>query len=102
MNSYLHGENFLSPVDEIPKGKRVKTKIIGHSETGHHHVLEGTKFEITEFEKQLYVEVFEDTPLKHNKSFDIHETLTIKPGKYRVTRKQEYDPFGKVMRNVWD
>lgn len=38
----MHGENFLVPVDSLPAGEVTKTKlyIAGHSETGHHHVLE--------------------------------------------------------------
>ena len=47
----LHGENAIVPVSKMPSGKTEKhtTYIVGHSETGHHHVLEaekGTDFDI--------------------------------------------------------
>lgn len=37
-----HGEILLQPVDQLPKGKVEKhtSFIVGHSETGHHHVVE--------------------------------------------------------------
>lgn len=104
MKSYLHGENFLEPVDKMPKGsKKFKQYIIGHSETGHHHTLKSkTEFEVTEFEKDLYVQIFEPTDLVHEKTFDVHETLTVEPGIYKVHHKTEYNPFTKVIEKVWD
>lgn len=37
-----HGEILLVPVDKIPEGKSSEytSYVAGHSETGHHHVLE--------------------------------------------------------------
>lgn len=101
----FHGENFFLPVDKIPKGETTKHKafIAGHSETGHHHTVKSnTEFEVTQFEKYLYVQVFEPARVEHQKSFDVHETLTLEPGKYKVPKKTEYDPFAKVIRQVWD
>lgn len=101
----MHGENFLEPVDAMPKGavSEHASYIVGHSETGHHHILEGkTKFQVTEFEKKTYLQLFEPAQLVHKKTFDVHETLTVEPGTYRITHKTEYDPFQKVVRKVWD
>lgn len=101
----IHGENILKPVDKLPKGKKTLTKkhIVGHSETGHHHVLESRyNYAVIESGGETYLQLFEDAELKHQKSHDIHETLNVKSGIYKVYRAKEYDPFQKVMREVWD
>lgn len=103
--SAIHGENFLQLVKELPKGEATRHKIfiVGHSETGHHHVLESkTEFDIYEVLDNLYVHL--DTPanLVHKKTFDVHETQEIQPGTYKVYHKLEYDPFQDVIRKVYD
>lgn len=107
MKSLIHGENGFKPVAKAPKGKvtRHTMYIAGHSETGHHHVLESkTEFEVIEDEtlKSIYIQLFEPAKVVHKKSFDIHETKTLQPGIYEITHKTEYDPFEKVIREVWD
>jgi len=100
-----HGENLLYPVTKKFTGERYKTYIVGHSETGHHHVLESeTEFEVmTDAEKkELYLRLFEPAKLVHQKSYDAHRTLNIPAGTYKVIRKTEYDPFERIMREVWD
>lgn len=106
----LHGENGFKPVNELPKGKVTKHKIYiaGHSETGHHHILESkTEFEVIEVDrdeliKDVYIRLFEPAEVVHKKTFDVHETKTLEPGIYQITHKTEYDPFNKVMREIWD
>lgn len=106
MNAYLHGENFLQPVEDIPTGKTIKTNkhIVGHSESGHNHVLTSSvDFDVVEdIAKQVFIEVHETAQLTHQKTFDIHETLEVLPGKYKVTHKTEYNPFTKVLERVFD
>lgn len=101
-----HGEVLLLPVDKLPEGRSTthKSFVVGHSETGHHHVLEATKeFEVTRIsDDELYVRLFEPAKLVHKKTVNRHNDLTIIPGSYKVIRKSEYDPFEKVMRQVWD
>lgn len=103
MKSYIHGENILVPISEIPNGERTqeKTYIVGHSETGHHHVLEG-EFDVIKAFDELFLEVQKPSQLTHKKSFDVHQTLTIEPGTYKVVRAVEYNPFTKALQNVWD
>lgn len=99
----MHGENFLVPVDSLPAGEVTKTKlyIAGHSETGHHHVLESqTDMEIVEGERVVLLH--EVGKLFHQKTFDVHETIEVAPGAYVITHKTEYDPFQKVIRRVFD
>lgn len=103
-----HGEVFLQPVESIPtdrKAEKVKKFIVGHSESGHNHILEAdTAFEVMEGDEKhdLYVRLFEPAKLTHQKSFDIHQAQTIIAGDYAVFQKTEYDPWAKVVRAVYD
>lgn len=101
-----HGEILLQPVDEIPKGRvsNHTSFIVGHSETGHHHVLESDKtFSVQDVDKAfVYLQLFEPAKLVHKKEVDKHNTLTIPAGKYKVIYKTEYDPFLKIIRQVQD
>lgn len=100
----MHGENFLVPINALPEGeiKSAKMYIVGHSETGHHHVLESpVEMDIIEG-KHRAILVREVSTLFHKKSFDIHESVAVEPGIYQVTHKTEYDPFQKVIRAVFD
>lgn len=103
-----HGEVWLQPVDSLPadrQTKKAKSFIVGHSETGHHHVLESkAEFEVLAGDEKhdLYVRLFEPAKLVHQKTFDIHETKTIVQGDYAVYQKTEYDPFADVVRAVFD
>jgi uncharacterized Fe-S cluster-containing protein len=103
----IHGENLLLPIDKMPEGKTQKhtTFIVGHSETGHHHILEATKgqeFDILVQDGEIYFTNTFEAKVTHKKLHDIHETVTVAPGIYKVNRKNEYDPFNKVIRSVWD
>lgn len=108
MNNLIHGENGFKRVNKAPKGKITKHKIYiaGHSETGHHHVLESeTYFNVIEPENlgdNIFIELLSPANVVHKKSFDIHETKTLEPGIYEITHKVEYDPFSKVIRRVFD
>lgn len=100
-----HGEIMLMPVREVPRGntQKVDSYIVGHSETGHHHVLEGATFEVTEDEKkELYFRLFEPTKLVHKKTTDKHRTLTIPAGIYKRYHDTEYDVWAGVIRDVKD
>lgn len=99
-----HGEIMLVPVSEIPVGKTTHHSeyIVGHSETGHHHVLEG-KFEVTEVDsKELYFRLFEPAKLVHQKATDRHKDLVVPAGFYKRFHDTEYDPFAQVIRAVAD
>jgi hypothetical protein len=103
----IHGENVLIPVGNIPEGKTEShtSYIVGHSETGHHHVLEAEKqspFDIIIVGEDMYISSKQVSSLVHKKSHDIHKTVVVEPGFYQVKRKTEYDPFSKAIRQVWD
>lgn len=100
-----HGEIMLVPVSKIPEGRMTKHNrfIVGHSETGHHHVLESrTAIEITEADENLYFRLFEPSKLIHKKVTDRHKDLTVPAGTYKRFHDTEYDPFEKVIREVAD
>lgn len=101
-----HGEIVLQPVKKLPAGKTVKHNsfIVGHSETGHHHVLEAVEgFSVLEAtDNSIWLEILKPAKLVHRKTVDKHKTLPVAPGKYHVIYKNEYDPFTKVIRRVQD
>lgn len=106
MKPIRHGEIMLVPVETIPQGTVTEHTnfIIGHSETGHHHVLESkVKFQVTEDEKnELYLRLFEPAKLVHKKATDKHRTLTIPAGIYKRFMDTEYSPFDGIIHRVKD
>lgn len=100
-----HGEILLQPISKLPSKKLEKhtNYIVGHSETGHHHVLESEKeFGVMLDQAVLYIQLFEPANLVHKKSVNAHRTLKVPKGAYKVVHKTEYDPFAKVKRPVFD
>ena len=97
------GEVMFVPIKSMPKGHTKHTNfIVGHSETGHHHVLESTaEFDVLD-KAMLYIRLFEPANLVHQKSVNQHKTLTVPKGIYKIVKKTEYDPFLKIKRAVWD
>lgn len=90
-----HGEVLLVPVDAAPAGTvtRVRECIVGHSESGHHHVLECDEAfaEIVAANGDLYVDLDVPTPLRHHKAHHQHRELVVPPGVWRVLKKTEFD-----------
>lgn len=98
-----HGEVMLVPISTNFRGKKVSSYIVGHSETGHHHVLESqTPFKISETDKRFVVELFQPTQLVHKKQVDAHKTLTVPAGRYKIVHKTEYNPWAKTVQRVFD
>ena len=106
MKPIRHGEIMLVPCDALPSGKTASSTsyIVGHSETGHHHVLESkSEFEVlTTEDKDLYFRLFDPASLVHKKATDQHRTLTISPGIYKRYHDTEYNPFEKIIEDVRD
>lgn len=97
-----HGELILIPRNVVGKfSKKVKSFIVAHSETGHHHVVESeTPFTVDE--ENMYIELFGDSVIVHKKEFDFHKTLPLKPAVYERYEAQEYDPFAQITQRVID
>lgn len=90
-----HGEILLLPVSAVPEGATNwgNECIVGHSESGHHHVLEcdAVFAEIIAANGDLYVELDSPGLLWHRKSHHQHRQLTIPQGAWRVVKKTEFD-----------
>jgi hypothetical protein len=101
-NQAAQGDMLITKIDKLPEGlKPMETEggnyVLAHSETGHHHVV--TPSDVDAFEAAndpfvMYLVVNKDTELKHLRSFDTHESLSIPEGLYRINRQREYTPEG--------
>ncbi len=90
-----HGEILLLPVTDAPTGTidLVTSCIVGHSESGHHHVLESDEVfaQIVAMNGDLFVDLPGDTPLRHRKTYEQHRELTVPAGVWKIIRKTEFD-----------
>lgn len=108
------GEIRMFRVDDIPAGvKPLKREnghlIIGHSETGHHHVLLAERAQVFEAEtapegmRILYAILESPGELKHLRDHDTHKSHAFQPGdKIMFRTDREYDPYGELPRRVAD
>jgi hypothetical protein len=98
-----HGEVLLLPVDATPSGRseKVTTCIVGHSESGHHHVLDSDRqfARIIAANGTLYVDLDVPTRLWHQKEHEQHRELQVPAGAWRVVRKTEFDVQSTVDPN---
>lgn len=101
-NTCAQGELYVTRIAALPTnvvavppdGGRV---IVGHSETGHHHVMTAertTLYRLPEEIYELFLVVDQPDELTHLRSFDTHEPIRFEPGIYRVRRQREYTPEG--------
>jgi hypothetical protein len=103
-----HGEIILKPIAAIPTEATLEKEsakfIVGHSETGHHHVLEAVKpFKVFTWNGERYIEVPEIAELWHQKTGkDIHTPHKVAPGFYKVNVKVQYDYFKGALERVRD
>jgi hypothetical protein len=95
-----HGEILLLPVTSVPYGQaeQVTSCIVGHSESGHHHVLESDVVfdQIIAANGDLFVDLPRVTPLRHHKTHQQHRELTVPAGAWKVIRKTEFDVRSSV------
>ncbi len=96
------GELYITRVARLPDGlvpipAENGRVIVGHSETGHHHVMTAertTMYRLPEEIYDLFLVVNEPDTLEHLRSFDTHKPVEFTPGIYRVRRQREYIPEG--------
>lgn len=102
-----HGEILLLPCAEpdpaeVQMLERTTEAIVGHSETGHHHVLEcAVPVEVIHADGR-FVRLREAGMLVRRKDTDRHRDLPVPAGLYRVLSKTSYHPFEQVLRTVVD
>ena len=97
------GELTITRVSTIPKGNVVDSTggklIVGHSETGHHHVVDADCATLTRVDEFLaYLTVNKPTELVHQREFDTHRTVALQPGMYEFRTGREFDPFADLIR----
>jgi hypothetical protein len=79
--------------------------IVGHSESGHNHILDGDGVTVMEREldgmKILHAILKNPVSLKQSAGSP-HKEQTVEPGEYFITNNVEYDPFLEQARRVAD
>lgn len=96
MKYIAQGDLNIFQVDEIPENvPETDDRVLAHSETGHHHVIEGNTVRVFEQDEFVsYIKTPEPAKIVHLRGFDTHKTINLDPGRYRVTRQREYTPEG--------
>lgn len=91
------------PDDTVVPANAIEVKpvngrvIVGHSETGHHHVMtaERTKlYQLPDSILECLMVVDQPDTLEHLRDFDTHEPTKFEPGTYKVRYLREYTPEG--------
>src|SRR3990167_6218297 len=94
-----HGEVLISPfegdslkeITEVPAGAKLIEEgysvIVGHSESGHHHVLtipkeNGVMIKVYEKDGKSYLDIPIMARLEHKKTVEKHDTQTFQSGIY--------------------
>ena len=73
--------------------------IVGHSETGHHHVVDADCATLTRVDEFLaYLTVNKPTELVHQREFYTHRPVALQPGMYEFRTGREFDPFADLIR----
>ena len=113
------GEIYIRRVGGIPKSKRLLAGystmaledgklIVGHSETGHHHVLDPKTCSVAVMDQPpegmriLRAIVNSPTPLVHLRDHDTHEPIMFEPGEYELRITREFDPYAELARKQID
>jgi hypothetical protein len=107
MKLHRHGEVVLKPTTLPKKAKLVEEKksvIVGHSESGHHHVLTATApIKVLELEGRTYLDVPLEAKLSHQKvGTETHGTQVIAPGVYERVIKRSWSYAEKIMKKTID
>jgi hypothetical protein len=79
-----------------PKNGRL---IVGHSETGHHHVVDADCAVLTRIDEfTAYLDVKKPTQIDHLREHDTHPSIALQPGMYEFRTGREFDPFEQAIR----
>jgi hypothetical protein len=107
------GEISITKIDRLPAGvKPIDEKsnhfIVGHSETGHHHVMTMDRAQFFEAPDQpsgmriLFALLEAPNALEHLRDFDTHETISFDAGIYEFRTGREFDPYAEIARKQAD
>ncbi len=105
-NMAAQGDVMFIRIDSIPEtAAEAKPDngifVVAHSETGHNHVVEASNAQMLIDKTNdfiAYLRVSQNAEVKHQRSFDTHESLLLTPGNYQIRRQREYvaEGFRKV------
>ncbi len=113
MKTFAQGEIYARKIKELPEGLEPFTEkdssgawIISHSESGHHHVIDGDGVTVMERPTSgairiLYAIVESPTQLRQDVA-EAHEAHDLDSGIYEMRIAREYDPFTEQARQVAD
>ena len=111
------GEITIIRVGDVPANKKLPGVpmtpeggcfIIGHSESGHHHVINTSGASVSVMEKapegmRILRAILENpNALNHQRDHDTHESIGLEPGLYDIRIGREYDPFEEIARRQAD
>lgn len=96
------GDLLITKIDSIPKNALLdnidgEDYIVAHSEIGHNHVMAVKNVDFFTAANDpfvLFLTVKNETPIRHLRGFDMHKTIIVSPGIYRINRQREYMPEG--------
>lgn len=107
------GEVRIVRIDALPEGvetkaaeRNAKGYIISHSESGHHHLLDGG--EVMERTNdvpagmQVFYAILENPQTFIQDAPGAHEPVALDPGIYEFRVSREFDPFSEQARRVAD
>lgn len=107
------GEIDIEKMDKLPSGlTKVEPVngfyIIGHSESGHNHVIEAARAEVWSGKDAkgmdcLYALLKDGASLDHLRDFDTHESIGFDAGDIaKFTSGEEFDPYAEMARKQAD
>ena len=109
------GELTIRRIESIPAGVACSPLavengkfIVGHSETGHHHVIDARGADVMVLDrppegmKVLYAILEKPTSLDHLREHDTHESIMLEPGTYEIRVAREFDHYAELARQSQD
>ncbi len=79
--------------------------IVGHSESGHNHILEAEGVEVMEREHEgmkILRAIVKNPVVLRQSAGAPHKQQIVEPGEYFITNNVEYNPFAEQARKVAD
>lgn len=114
------GEITIIRLGDVPKKRKPRSGctplplengqfIVGHSESGHHHVLSHSNgADVAVLDRPpagmriLYAILDRPMTLEHQRGHDTHESIDLPPGEYEFRIAREYDHYAELARQSAD
>jgi hypothetical protein len=100
--------SFKLPKDCAPLKAERGQFIVGHSETGHHHIIDAKSGDVMVLDRPpagmriLYAILKNPTSLDHLREHDTHESIALEPGAYEIRIAREFDHYAELARQSAD